>query len=262
MRAEWSSPGARALLRALRGMGFEEKYVVMIKEVRVWARAQGQQLRNLHSAHHSSSSPTLSSPYRRQGGLYEGCTPRFYPGSTVADFTPVQAWGQKRVEAAANMYADELAPSIISAVTRGLGGGGANPYVDQVADVVTRRINQNLKEQVLPALQSGAVASGTLGGSRQALAQGLAVRETNRELADRLAQLYAEEFNRQTGTSLETLRSMPTVFQSLIAPGMALAGVGEQQRELEQQRINEAVARWAFEQQLPYTKLAEYFQRG
>lgn len=177
----------------------------------------------------------------------------------MADFTPVQAWGQKRVEAAANMYADELAPSIISAVTRGLGGGGANPYVDQVADVVTRRINQNLREQVLPALQSGAVASGTLGGSRQALAQGLAVRETNRELADRLAQLYAEEFNRQTGTSLETLRSMPTVFQSLIAPGMALAGVGEQQRELEQQRLNEAVARWAFEQQLPYTKLAEYF---
>lgn len=177
----------------------------------------------------------------------------------MADFTPVQAWGQKRVEAAANMYADELAPSIISAATRGLGGGGANPYVDQVADVVTRRINQNLTEQVLPALQSGAVASGTLGGSRQALAQGLAVQEANRELADRLAQLYAEEFNRQTRTSLETLRSMPTVFQSLIAPGMALAGVGEQQRELEQQRINEAVARWAFEQQLPYTKLAEYF---
>jgi len=190
--------------------------------------------------------------------IYETHIPKFYPGSTVADFTPVQTWGQRRVEAGANQFADQAAPYVIEAVTRGL-QGQRNPWVDEVADIVTRRMNQNLTENVLPALQSGAVATGTLGGSRQALAQGLAAREHSRELADALSNLYAQEFNRGTQTMLQSLQLAPTALQAVLGPGLALAGIGEQQRALEQERINEAVARWAFEQQLPYQRLAEYF---
>ncbi|MCX8140036.1 MAG: hypothetical protein N3E46_10160 [Gemmataceae bacterium] len=131
--------------------------------------------------------------------------------------------------------------------------------MEQIADAITRRVNQAVTEQWLPNVRSGAIASGTLGGSRQALAEGMIGREASRELADRLAQLYGEQYQRNIGTMLSTMQLAPTAIRAALEPGMVLAAIGEQQRQLEQAKIDEAVQRWAYEQQLPYQKLAEYY---
>lgn len=63
-----------------------------------------------------------------------------------------------------------------SAATFGGGGGtsGPNPYIKDQANAIQAQSNQNLAQNVMPGIRSGALANGQYGGSRQAIAEGIA----------------------------------------------------------------------------------------
>lgn len=189
--------------------------------------------------------------------LYQSPGPLFFPGSTVAEFTPTQIAGQQMLVDTAQR-AGGVGESLLGAMQQNL-SGQQNPYLDQIADVITKRVNQAVTEQWLPAVRSGAISTGTTGGSRQALAETGIGREAARELSDRLAQLYGGAWESSQGRALQTMQLAPSAIGAAMSPGQVTAAVGEQQRELEQAKINEAMTRWMHEQQLPYQKLAEYF---
>lgn len=208
------------------------------------------------------SPPAFQQPYVNQllseaQRLYGMPGPQFFPGNTVAGFSPTQIAGQQMVVDAAQR-ASGVGESLLGAMQQGL-SGQPNPYLDQMADTITRRVNQAVTENWLPAVRSGAVSSGTYGGSRQALAETGIGREAARELSDRLAQLYGGAWESSQNRALQTMQLAPSAIGAMLAPGQATTAVGEQQRELEQAKINEAISRWMHEQQLPYQKLAEYF---
>lgn len=72
--------------------------------------------------------------------------------------------------------------------------GGPNPYLSQQANAITQNVTDNLKNNVLPGISSGAVAAGGFGGSRQGIAEGLAMQGANRDIANAQANLYGQGY--------------------------------------------------------------------
>jgi hypothetical protein len=77
-----------------------------------------------------------------------------------------------------------------SAMQQILSGKVNNPYLDQQAQGIRNQVNDNLQQTILPGIGSGAMAAGQYGGSRQGIAQGLAIGQSNKYLSDALSNLY------------------------------------------------------------------------
>ncbi len=70
-----------------------------------------------------------------------------------------------------------------------------NPYLPQQSQAITNQVNQNLQQVQLPGINSQAIAAGGFGGSRQGVAQGLAIGQTNQALGNSLANLNFNAWN-------------------------------------------------------------------
>jgi hypothetical protein len=70
-----------------------------------------------------------------------------------------------------------------------------NPYLDQQADAIRNKVNQNLSLNIMPSIRSGAMAAGQYGGSRQGIAEGVASGLASQGLSDSLSNLYGNAYN-------------------------------------------------------------------
>lgn len=84
------------------------------------------------------------------------------------------------------------------------GGLTQNPYLGGIADDITRRTTNNLTRNILPQIGRNSVAAGGYGGSRQGIAEGLAMSETSDALAGQLANLYGTQFNSDRNYGLQS----------------------------------------------------------
>lgn len=84
------------------------------------------------------------------------------------------------------------------------GPGQQNPYMQQIGQDITRQVTNNLQRNILPGIGRGAVAAGGYGGSRQGIAEGLAIGETNANLSGQLANLYGNQFNTDRNYGLQS----------------------------------------------------------
>src|SRR5574343_1433860 len=98
--------------------------------------------------------------------------------------------------------------------------GMSNPYLGAQADAITQQATQNLQYNVLPTVNSGAVAAGGYGGSRQGIAQGLAMGQTQQGITNSLANLYGNAYesdmNRQNQWGIANLNNSTALQQAQI----------------------------------------------
>lgn len=78
-----------------------------------------------------------------------------------------------------------------------------NPYLPQQAEAITQQANNNLFNHQLPQINSGAIAAGGFGGSRQGIAQGLAIGQTNQGLASALGNMSANAWESDQNRGLQ-----------------------------------------------------------
>lgn len=84
-----------------------------------------------------------------------------------------------------------------------MAGYQRSPYLDQMAARITQQSGQALNEQALPGIRSQAVASGGYGGSRQGIAEGLAIGRSNEALQGTLANLYNTDYQQDRNRALQ-----------------------------------------------------------
>jgi len=137
-----------------------------------------------------------------------------------------------------------------------------NPYVGGMADEITRRMNQNLMEQQLPALQQGALNVNALGSSRLGLAQGEAMGRHQRELGGALQNLYGNAYGQGLSAQQGALGSLGGLQQGMLAPsqtilgaGNVASGVGQNVEEYQKKALDDAMARFAYQYSEPYQRL-------
>lgn len=86
--------------------------------------------------------------------------------------------------------------------TQGAASSG-NPYLTDQANSVYRMSNQNLMQNVMPQIRSGALANGQYGGSRQAIAEGIAAGNAQTGADAAVAGLLGGQYNTDQSNALQ-----------------------------------------------------------
>jgi len=94
-----------------------------------------------------------------------------------------------------------------------------NPALQSAINAGLRQVNQNFTENILPGINTGSALSGTSGGSRQGIAQGLAARSANDTAADFVSKMQSDNFNNVQNRNLQAtgqgVNSQLRAFQGL-----------------------------------------------
>jgi hypothetical protein len=193
----------------------------------------------------SGQQPYLTDVFSRAQNLYDNYSPQYFTGSTVAPLDPLQSQaidleaqrglaGSPVQSAAAQTAQDFLNGNYLSA---------GNPYFQNMAGSVLANVVPGLEAQ----FNQGNSMNNP--GVAYAVSQGA---------TDALGNLAYQNYSDQIGNQLKTLALAPQTagmdYQNIAAVGDA----GAQLQSQAQQQINDAVARFNFQQQLPYEQLNNY----
>jgi hypothetical protein len=192
---------------------------------------------------------SVQSPYLKYGmeeatRLYQSNPPpQYYPGSTIAPFSAEQnqafnLGSQRALQGNESMkMAEGYGQDVMS------GKYLNNPYQDEVFN--------NIKSQVMPAVNSNFMDSGRYGSGLHQDTMGRALTEAYAPYASQNYQMGLDRMGQAA--------SMAPMFAANDYTDLgALEAIGQQKQQLAQQEIGDATARWDYYQQLPYNMLGQY----
>ena len=196
-----------------------------------------------------SEPPEFQKPFLEKGfgaaeQLWKSQGPSFYPGSTVAGFSPEQQQaqtlgaqralgGNATMDAAEGYGQDVLNGDYLN----------SNPYQDQVF--------QNIQSKVMPSVNSQFMSAGRYGSDLH-----------GDTMTRALTEAYAPYASQQYGQGLDRMDNMaqfaPQFAEQDYRDIGALDQVGAQKQGLAQAETDDAVNRYSYMQDLPYNKLNQY----
>jgi len=181
-------------------------------------------------------------------------------------------------------FANQYFPSIFNQGLNSLYGQmnamdvGNNPYVQDMNQVAANQFTRasgqaigdmvgQFRNQVLPSITNDAVAAGGLGGSRQGVAQGLAIQGLGTNVQNMiqsgqsdLANMYAQTNLGAYGQGLQAANAatgqLPQYTQLGLLPGQIAQQAGGLYEGYQQKAIDDAVNRWDFYQNEPWQRLS------
>ena len=206
------------------------------------------------------AAPHLTGIYDQAKALNEAGQPAYYPGQTFAPRDPLQ-------NQAMNMslnYAMNSMPGQIYDTQRAHSFAlnspdvANNPYVQNMNISNANLLNRNLSENILPQIGRESVMTGGYGGSRQGVAEGIAARGTQEAIANSAANTNFQAYNRGLGAQGLALGMSPQVMGMGMAPMDVMSQVGAYNRGLDQEALDADMARWQYNQNLPWENLNRY----
>lgn len=191
---------------------------------------------------------------------YASSQPQLFPGTGIAGFSPMELLGQSTATGQAAPIGATLASAASGAQQKLLNPDfmlNPNQYTQGAMDAVTHRVTQNLMENVLPGIRSGATVAGgpySGGQTKQGVAEGLAIGRTNQGLSDALANMLLQNYTTGLGTMSKAIADNPSVMQQQLFPSSVYGAVGAQQRGLEQAQLDEQIRQFYAQQDLPLSR--------
>lgn len=205
-----------------------------------------------------------------------------YTGPLTADLSDLQKAANQQALANSTQWnpafqsAINTAQGVAGAQTPTFAGSDLSPYMNPYLDEVEKRALDNTQRSLTNTLNTigdSAIAAGAFGGSRHGVAEGVAAAEAARAMGDLSAQLRAQGFETASGLLNQDLnrtlqnRALQLESASTLG-GLASAGseaglknatllgaLGEQQRAVEQQKLQEQYAKWQDERNYPLQQL-------
>ena len=178
--------------------------------------------------------------------LYQSTAPNFFPNSTYVNFDPATETALKLAQNRA-MAGNPLLSSSQDEINKILSGDyldpTSNPYsqalYNQMAGDVTSKVNSQFTK-------AGRFGSGA---NQEILAD---------SLGDLANKVYGDQYNAERANMVNATTVAPQLGQADYDDITALASVGAERESLEQAKLQDAIARFDFEQQKPYMKLNQY----
>lgn len=192
--------------------------------------------------------PYLTELYARANEAGQNMLP-FFPGQTYAGFDPLQ---QQGMQGMLDYSKDVVQPGV-----RGYQGSLSqymnaplNISQDPAVQAMMASNQQNatdwLTRSALPSINTSSVNAGALGGSRQGIAQGLAIGEAAKGLSQANAQTMLGALGDATKLAGVGAGLMPGAFQMGMSPYETMMSVGGMQQGMAQRGIDEAMSRYYY----------------
>lgn len=195
--------------------------------------------------------PLLNQTYGMAGNALDQRLP-YYPNQTYANFTPLQEMGMLGgLGYAQNQFAPQVS-GLQGALGQYLNAPlniTQDPAVQNMMAANRGQVTDWLTRDALPSIGSGAVAAGQYGGSRQGIAEGLAVGEGARALADANAQTALGAYGDAGRLAAFAGNAMPGALQLGFQPTDYMQQVGGQYQGQYQRAIDDAIARYYYPEQ-------------
>lgn len=185
----------------------------------------------------SGQAPYLLDLFRNAQNLYK------QNKSLVAPWTASQQLGNAGTIGSALQVAGVVNPQALNAWSRlaspAMLDVANNPYVMGGAQGIADTVTQQLMQQVLPRIDMNAVKAGQYGSSRQALAQGQAIGQTNRALSQSLADYLAQAYGRGLAAQQQAVAMTPGIGQSMVAPWQTIFAAGQQEQKQQERQLRD-----------------------
>jgi hypothetical protein len=165
------------------------------------------------------------------------------------------------LEQARGMIGLDTADQVRAFAGEAMGGFASNPMLDQTYDAAARGITRNFQRVTQPGIESayaraGRGTSSASGGAVATAQEGLAA-----SLGDLSSQFYYTDYERRMGDRFRGAALMGSADQMEAGQIGILGTAGAQEDAYSQQRLNELIQRYNFQQQEPQQRLDQYGQR-
>jgi hypothetical protein len=202
-----------------------------------------------------------------------GQQPEFFPGQTYVSpsAATTEAIAQQeqlaRQQSPVLQQAQQAYTSSLGQVGQTAAGGflNANPYQQAMMEAATRPLTQQFSQAVLPGISSLYSKSGRLGSGAMERALGTATEAYGRSLGDITANIAGSQYQQERAmqqqaqlAQAQLAGAAPSFYGQQFLPSQTLAQVGAQQEAIAAQPLQEQLARYQFQQQLPYQQLQGY----
>lgn len=179
-------------------------------------------------------------------------TPQRYQGPTVAGFDASQTAGQNMALDAAGSQktlADNAAAATNFYTSGDIWNPASNPHLQGAVDASVRPITQQLTEAILPNIRGTAVNTG-YGGSRQAIAEGLAGGRASQAVGDTASKVVNDNYRTNVQAQQNAIQMTPSVQQAQLAPALTTSGVGDVRQAMTQALMGEQAGNFNLDQLL------------
>lgn len=202
--------------------------------------------------------PYLNQVYQQAEGLRSNPM-QYYPGSTV-----VPQSGQT-LDALASMENRARTGSPIA--TEGnnqylatLRGDylNSNPYLDAMYNRASRPLVENYRNATAPSTQAAFARAGRYGSGAYDQAQSTNESNLGRSLGELATDIYGRSYESERGRQDQAMQGAPQYAQGDYLDAMQLANVGGQYEQQAGLNLQDAINRFNFTQQEPWTRLGNY----
>lgn len=216
-------------------------------------------VRPITQAVQQMQAPVSAAPSGTVGG------PQYYPGQTIAAIDPRTAEGLDYATYVArnNLMQQGGAAQGAQQTLINASNINNNPNLQAAITAATEPVIRQFTDAggTLSQIRSNAIANGGQGNStRQGIAEGIALDRLSQNTLGIGAQMAQQAYQTGLDATAKGLALQPNVTQAMLQPGATLDAVGQEQRVLQQQFIDDAVQRWNYNQQLPGSNLANFQQ--
>jgi hypothetical protein len=215
--------------------------------------------------------PFLTQGLERAQSLFlTGQQPEFFPGQTYVSPSAATQEAIAQQEAIARQQspvlqqAQQAYQTSLGQVGQTAAGGflNANPYQQAMMEAATRPLTQQFSQAVLPGISSLYSRSGRLGSGSMERALGTATEAYGRSLGDITSNIAGTQYQQERGLQQQAQMQQaqlaglaPQFYGQQFLPSQTLAQVGAQREAIAAQPLQEQLARYQFQQQLPYQQL-------
>lgn len=207
--------------------------------------------------------PYLKEIFGEAQGFYQNqdLWPSYYWGNTVAPTNPIEMTALQQIAQTSMGPMPEQVAQMANA-NQWLAGPAmyaeSNPYLGGYIEAATEPVIRQFNEDVLPEIRSGAIQAGQYGGSRQGIAEGIAMDRLQQNLLNTTSGITNEAYQRGLDNMIKATALMPATMQAGLMPGQAMAGVGQGLRTMDQLFIDSYINRHGYNENLPLEMLVYY----
>ena len=204
--------------------------------------------------------PYLEQGFKQAAGLYNRGAPQYYPGQTLAGFSPAQQMAQRSTMG----YAMGPRPAAQQAAAEkamigGLSGGVDMRTFSPMVDALSQNVQSNLQQNILPGIRESLVRYQPGGSTRGDLVQNQAISSAvTSGMTKPLAEMYTSAYQGAQQRIPQFTQQYPTVMGAPMGMYGAMGDVGAQQRSMQQEAINRDMSRYQYESTIPQQQLANY----